>query len=144
MSLEALSGWVRHVHLVRLSFNYLASSLSSLPFYSCERKESQVSANMAQQQFFGPTWINKEIEFERFQTSPQRTWKTVRKIYEKNDQGPQVDWEGFDHTLMIALALFEYASFANPRKRALMKIYIQFVVTSYCMRFLYRVGGVFA
>lgn len=93
---------------------------------------------MAQRQFFGPSWINKEIEFEGFEASPGKTWKIVRKIYEKNDQGPQADWEDFDPTPMIALALFECANSADPSERALMKIYIQFVLTSYCIRFLMK------
>jgi hypothetical protein len=96
---------------------------------------------MTQRQFFGPCWINKNIHFEKGfeETSPARkTWKIVREIYEKNDQGPQVDWEDFDHTPMIALALFECANSADDSERALMKIYIQFVVTSCWMRFLMK------
>lgn len=55
----------------------------------------------------------------------------MRKINEKNDQGPQVGWEDFDHYPMRALALFKCANTADPRERAFMKIYKQFILTSH-------------
>lgn len=75
--------------------------------------------------FFGPSWINKVIEFEESEGFPATQWKIARKINGQNDQGSVSDWEDFDHAPMEAMGVFECVNYVDPGESAVMKIYMQ-------------------